>query len=163
MAPITPGTDGTIQATTAEASLWRWLHWVQTKEDAPTLNPTQQNRISGRKDLDTKLFDGTWSLPGAISFASGKPEISAVPYLDGDSGWNTGTDGTIQGENWAAYGINLILWICDRQNSAPNDTDSGRQRVTATYSANADEWSGTFRLPFTIDSDLTDQPAEYLA
>lgn len=154
---ITPGTDGTLQETSVEATFWKWVHWLQLKEDNLTLNPNEQNRISGRKDLDTKIFEGTWSLTGLLTFQDGKPQISAVPYLEGETGWATGTGGTFSGENYAAYGIELITFICNKQRAA-----GVAAKVTANYNANSNEWTGTFRLPFTINESYNDTPVEFL-
>lgn len=163
MATITPGTGSTINATTIEGQLWQLIHFYQNAERT---DANSANRIESTKD-DTFVLSGTFALPGAFNYvpATGVFSEVAIPYLPATSFLPGSPLGTIKATTLTQYFIDVIYYICVWQNNGTKNTQA-LKNVTCKFDYNAQEFSGTFNLPYVVvigtGGAITESATEWL-
>ncbi len=144
MATITPGTGGTINATTIEGQVWQLLHLIQNGERS-----TEEERFTFAKD-DTFIMTGNWSLPATFTrdIVTGLFTDTAAPYQPGGIVFTPGTNPTIKGLSLSQYFLDCIKYVMIWQNSGVKNPQT-LKRFSLIFNADNLEYSGTFQIPYT--------------
>ncbi|MEG4058552.1 MULTISPECIES: hypothetical protein [unclassified Microcoleus] len=148
MAVIVSGTDETFTGTKLEDKLWQAIHHIQNGEKLIT-DSTERFNVS--KD-DTFNLTGDFTLPGALvwneSTATFKEE--ATPYLSSLAFTPGSPSGTFKATTLSQYFIDLIKYCIMKQNLQAT-TPAGLKNVTLEFDYNLLLFSGTFKLPYTVE------------
>lgn len=143
MATITPGSGGTINATTIEGQLWQLIHLINNAERG-----LSEQRIVTSKS-DDFILSGDFTMPAVITFAVGTGVFteSAAPYLPTTT-FAVGTGGTITGATLSQYFIDVVKYVIAWQNTPAKNTQA-LTNVTLSLDFSALEYRGTINLPYT--------------
>jgi hypothetical protein len=160
MATITPGSSGTINATTIEGQLWQLIHYINSLERGLALQ-----RINTTKS-DDFLLTGEFTMPASMAYNSstGIYTATAAPYLP-TAAFAAGTGGTVKGTTLSQYFIDTVNYIVNWQNTpAKNPNNLGN--VTLSMDFNSLEYRGTVNLPYAISlgtsGTVTESATEWL-
>jgi hypothetical protein len=166
MASISPGTDGTFKATTAEGRALEVLTFTQLQEQAAASNPSNRNAVIASIDLDDRELSGTFAIPAEQSFAyDGALLITATPYLENvfiSVGMDEPTFKSTTLERYLLEVLMYLQWLEGQAEKNPQNAN----RITGSFNSDTRLYSGTFRLPLGVaiasDGKLTIQATEYL-
>jgi hypothetical protein len=76
------GANSTYSSASVEAAVLERLMYLQGLEQQSARNPNSRNFVTGTFDSETKLYQGTFSLPVATEIGSqGEIKFTAIPYL----------------------------------------------------------------------------------
>jgi len=145
MAAILAGTSSSINATTIEGQLWQGVHWIELQERLSS----DEGRFSFSKD-DTFVLTGDFTLPMTLTRdnSTGLFTTAAGIYLPtGSNTFIPGTEGTIKGNTFAQYFIDVCQYIVIWQNNKDKNPQNLRN-VTLTSNFNQLEFTGTINLPY---------------
>jgi hypothetical protein len=145
MAPITPGTTGTCNATTIEGTLFQLSSWVEQQERYAN----EEGKFSFSKD-DSFIMSATFTLPASLTrnATDGTFLITASPWLPSNSStFNAGTGGTIKGTTFSQFFIDSCLYALTLQNNGAKNPQ-GLKYVELSCDLDELEWTGTLTIPY---------------
>lgn len=155
MATITPGVNASITSSILEMHLLETFLTLEIYESNPNHNPNRKNCLSAAYNIGSGLFDATFNL-ACDQYISGVGEttINIPNYLTGISFTPGNPTGTFKSATLPAYFIEVILYCDEVEKAVPNNATDANSRVTIAYDAEAQQISGTIKLPCTVHADL---------
>lgn len=117
---FTPGTGGTVTATTLEAQFYTILRMIQDIERNFEKNPQEAAIASSTEDQDEATISGSATIPCVIEHLNAIPKILYPdPYVT--AGWVEGTGSNGSASNFAhALAERALLLIEAERNTAHN-------------------------------------------
>ncbi|MEG4815624.1 hypothetical protein [Microcoleus sp. K5-D4] len=163
MAIVTPGIGETFTGTKLEGKLWQAIHHIQNGEKLIT-DSTERFNVS--KD-DTFNLTGDFTLPGALIWDEtiatfrevATPYLATLPFTPGDP------TGTFKATTLSQYFIDLMKYCIMKQNLQATNP-AGLKNVTLEFDYNLLLFSGTLKLPYTVelsdDGAIIERAAEWI-
>lgn len=165
MATIILGTDSFFKNPTAEGHLLEVITYMQAQELVPLSNSSNKDYVQISYSANELLATASFSLPIIQSInQSGQIVTAAVDYLIIPD-FKPGTGGTFKSASLTQYLMEIIIYLQLLESDASKNPLTANN-VSASTDADEKTFSGTLRLPVTIDfNDLGQtifKPKEYL-
>lgn len=152
MTAVTPGTGGTLVATTAEAALQEILSYIRIQESIAGRNPSEVTSVNARWDSNAGTLSGTFSFSASRTISGdGSLSIQANTYLI-LHGYQPGTGGTFKSASPEAAAIEILEWLQIKEADGTANPNN-ENRITSTYDSDRGVYSGSFTLPVTLSLD----------
>lgn len=166
MATITPGTDSTFKAQTAEGRAIEAICYLQLQESLTENSSSGRDAIQATFDLTDNTFSGTYAIPSEQGFsATGGLTINTVPYLQNVS-ISPGTNApTFKSQTLEAYVLEVLMFLQSWERNAAKNPQN-RNYISGSFNSDTGIYQGTFTLPISLVLDATGKPSfsavEYL-
>lgn len=154
MAAIVPGTNATIQGTSAERQLFTAFMMLHVLEESENYNPDKFEYVSATFNDNTHTFTGTFRLPCEQTISTdGKIQFTAVNYIE-RLGFSPGYPvGTFKSLNLPSYFVEVMSY-CQELEEDPSTNPAKMEQINATYNTETKVLSGTISLVYSPDIDF---------
>lgn len=164
MTSITPGTNGTLKSTTAEALLAEIATFLRNNEKVSARNPTNLNYIRPDFNLNSFTFICSFSLPVEQTIGTdGGVTFTASEYLSGLT-FSAGAGGTFKSATAAQYFLEIIAFL--QATEADNTKNpQANNYVSSSYDGDNNLFTGSVTIPLTaslVDGKPVINISEYL-
>ncbi|MEH2244594.1 hypothetical protein [Nostoc sp.] len=165
MAPITPGSNGTLKSVTAEHALVELVTILKNGEANTTVNPNKRNYVTLDFNTNTGSVAISFSIPSvSIITNTGSIEISANKYLS-NLGFNCSTGGTFKSSTSAQTLIEIASYLQAREANVEANPENNNY-TNFSYDGDNSVFGGTATIPFNVAIGLDGKPiinvVEYL-
>lgn len=150
MVAITPGSEGTFKAATAEGRAIEVLTYFQIQEQDETKNPNGRNAVTGSFNTEDNRFEGNYSFIVDQSLnPDGSISLAATSALVGVAINPGGGDPTFKSTVIERYALEVLMYLQAAERiSAKNPQNLNA--VTGSYNSDSGVYTGNFSLPITV-------------
>jgi hypothetical protein len=150
MTAIIPGSEGTIQSSSAEQVLLDCITLIKNLEKIPTKNPTNTNGVSCSFGLNTAIASISFQMPAKPTINDIGQQVQTPTNYLSNTGFIPGTGGTFKSSSIEGYLLEVITYLEIMEANATKNPNA-QNYISSSFDSDNRVVTGVITLPIVFE------------